>query len=209
MNTRQHSTAKSIARFASSAATIACLVTLNGCAHNHADHAEACPACSGESTKAALAPKPASASVDQQLMSRFEALEGEWESQDAEGNWNTAAVFSVSSNGSVVRELMFPGAPHEMTNLYHMDGTNAVVTHYCAIGNQPRMIASEMIQTDDGPAIEFGFDSVSNLRPDHATIMGTLRVVFVDDNHIRQDWTAMTPDGETANEMTFNLRRKQ
>lgn len=157
-------------------------------------------------------PKTGNTITDEQMMSRLESLEGEWESQDADGNWNTAAVFSVSSNGSVVREIMFPGQPHEMTNLYHLDGTNAVVTHYCAIGNQPRMVAKGITKTEDGPAFDYEFDSVSNLRPDHTHVMGSLRLVFIDDDHIRQDWTSMatdkTAEGEADSTMSFNLRRK-
>ena len=158
------------------------------------------------------APRAGNSVTDKQMMSRLGSLEGEWESQDADGNWNTAAVFSVSSNGSVVREIMFPGSPSEMTNLYHMDGTNAVVTHYCAIGNQPRMVAKGITKTADGPAIDYEFDSVSNLRQSHTHVMDSLRVIFIDDDHIRQDWTS-TPtdksaDAEPARTMSFNLRRK-
>lgn len=191
------------------AGCIAVLAALTGCAHTHqGDQAAACPACA-EAAENALAAKPASVELDDQMMSRLEALQGEWEMQDENGNWNTSSVFSISSNGSVVREIMFPGSPSEMTNLYHMDGTDAVVTHYCAIGNQPRMVANGVTRTADGPAIEYAFDSVSNLRPDHTHVMGSLRLVFIDDNHIRQDWNSMNQNGGDDTQMSFDLRRKQ
>tara|TARA_E500000318_G_scaffold5545_1_gene5650 strand:- start:519 stop:1118 length:600 start_codon:yes stop_codon:yes gene_type:complete len=181
-------------------AALILLATIAGCATDSSTDA---------STTAPLAPKAANRATDDIMMSKIEALEGEWEMQDENGDWMTASVFSVSSNGSVVREIMFPGSPSEMTNLYHMDGTDAVVTHYCAIGNQPRMVAKGLSKTPDGPAIEYAFDSVSNLRPDHDHVMGSLRVVFLGDDRIRQDWISMDKSGATANEMSFNLRRKQ
>ncbi len=158
---------------------------------------------------AALQPREADAAIDDRMMSRINALEGEWEIKDENGAWVPASVFKVSSNGSVVREIMFPGTAHEMTNLYHMDGTDAVVTHYCAAGNQPRMVATDITQTPDGPAIAYEFESVSNLRPEHAHVMGSLRVVFLDNDHIRQEWTSTDQSGAVAGEMVFDLRRKK
>lgn len=191
------------------AATLAALPALVGCATcNKACCTEtACGSdCEEGCAAKALEPK---AAADQQMLSRIKSLEGEWEMEDENGNWNTASVVAVSSNGSVVRQVMFPGATHEMTNLYHMDGSDAVVTHYCAVGNQPRMVAPKMTSTPDGDAIAFDFDSVSNLLPSHDHVMGKLRLVFLDDNHFREDWTSMDRDGNVENEMSFTYRRKQ
>ena len=195
------------------AATLAALPALVGCATCNkacctetacgSDCEEGCAAC------AAKALEPKDAAADQQMLSRIKSLEGEWEMEDENGNWNTASVVAVSSNGSVVRQVMFPGAAHEMTNLYHMDGSDAVVTHYCAVGNQPRMVAPKMTSTPEGDAIAFDFDSVSNLLPSHDHVMGKLRLVFLDDNHFREDWTSMDRDGNVASEMSFTYRRKQ
>ena len=38
-------------------------------------------------------------------------------------------------------ETVFPGSPHEMVTVYHADGPDLVLTHYCMEGNQPRMRA--------------------------------------------------------------------
>ena len=37
------------------------------------------------------------------------------------------------------------GTPMEMVTLYHMDGAELVATHYCAMGNQPRMRAAHQV----------------------------------------------------------------
>lgn len=70
------------------------------------------------------------------LFDKLAALAGTWTTTH-EGKTLTAIQSRVSSNGSVIIETMFPGSPHEMTNVYHQDGEEVVVTHYCAIGNQP------------------------------------------------------------------------
>ena len=158
--------------------------------------------------KSIPAPRLSDPDLDAAVMDRLGSLAGEWEMQDESGDWNTSSVFALSSNGSVVREIMFPGSQSEMTNLYHMDGTDIVATHYCAIGNQPRMVASGLETTEDGPAIDFEFDSVSNLRESQSHVMGSLRLVFMGDNTLREVWTSMTPDGEVDSVMTFDYRRK-
>lgn len=171
--------------------------------------------CAGPAQQGVAADKPwpeprdGSASLDESVMSLLGSLDGEWEMKGEDGEWHLSSVFAVSSSGSVVREIMFPGEPHEMTNLYHMDGTDAVVTHYCAIGNQPRMTATGIEQTPEGPAIDFTFESVSNLRESQSHVMGGLRLVFVDENTLQEHWTSLTNSGELDHEMTFEMRRKR
>jgi hypothetical protein len=46
---------------------------------------------------------------------------------------------SGSAGGSVVMETMMAGTDYEMINMYHLDGDDLVLTHYCAGGNQPTM----------------------------------------------------------------------
>lgn len=192
-NTARHAPLRLIALAAAAASLSACATHEDHAADHHAD---------------VFARTDTDPAADAALMSALSALEGEWRTQDENGGWVTATVFTVSSNDSVIREVMFPGTPNEMTNVYHMDGTKAVVTHYCAAGNQPRMVATGITQTDEGPAIDYTLDRVSNLRPDHTHVMGGLRVVFLSDTHIRQDWTSFDPaSGEVAGEMSFDLTR--
>ena len=142
------------------------------------------------------------------LIDRVKGLDGEWVMEESPDS--VASVFTVSSNGSVVREIMFPGAPHEMTNVYHMDGPDLVMTHYCAVGNQPRMrahgAALGSVPTDE---IRFLSDSVTNLHSLKDTYMGEMTLVFVDADHIRQEWQSFT-GGELVGEPTvFTLTRKR
>ncbi len=143
------------------------------------------------------------------VMKRLASLEGNWRMVQEDGSLSKeVSAFKPSSGGSVVREVMMVGEPHEMTNLYHMDGDSVVCTHYCAVGNQPRMVATKGIeQTDEGPAIDFKVDSVSNFVEGQDHYMGGLRLVFVDADTVHQVWTTFNADGAVAHTMTFVLKR--
>ena len=135
-------------------------------------------------------------------------LAGDWEMTDEHGTAHLAARFAVTSAGSAVREIMFPGEPHEMTNLYHMDGGNLVLTHYCAAGNQPRMVASKAAETDDGVVFHFGLDDVSNLRASHDHYMGDMTLTILKSGNIRQDWRSYDREGNLTEPTVFSLSRR-
>jgi hypothetical protein len=152
--------------------------------------------------KATVAGK-ATESQTNALLGQVKSLEGEWIVTGPDGKPGVI-VFKTSSAGSVVREIMFPGQDHEMTNVYHMDGPTCVVTHFCAAGNQPRMRATKA----EGNAIAFNFDSVSNLSTADEQYMGGLTLTFVDKNHVKQTWKHYA-SGKVDNEFSFDLVRKQ
>ncbi len=114
-------------------------------------------------------------------------LQGDWEMVDDAGNRHLAAVIRVSSAGSVVREVMFPGSEHEMTNVYHMDGPSLVMTHYCAQGNQPRMRA----QAAASPTrIDFTPDGVANLTSADDIYMCRMTLERTGPDAMRQSWSS-------------------
>ncbi|MBM4107320.1 MAG: hypothetical protein FJ255_00640 [Phycisphaerae bacterium] len=134
----------------------------------------------------------------------LKALAGEWEMKTGEGQVTLSNVFAVTSNGYVIREIMFPGTGHEMTNMYHMDGDRLVVTHYCAIGNQPRMVAA----VPEKPGVwEFKFKDCTN-RGVADSYMGGLTLTIVDADHVTQDWTSFK-DGQEAGKVKFELARRK
>lgn len=74
---------------------------------------------------------------------RLKTLTGEWidVSGSSVGKGKVAAIYHVTSGGSVVQETLFPGSSHEMVSMYTADGDHVVMSHYCAMGNQSRMRA--------------------------------------------------------------------
>lgn len=138
------------------------------------------------------------------LIDRVKSLAGTWDCDDPQGGKSTC-VYQVSSNGSAVREVMFPGTDHEMTNMYTMDGPDLLVTHYCAMGNQPHMKA----KAGDANRIEFKCCGVSNLTSPDQTYMGGLTITFVDADHVRQDWRSIESGGPGKHMVTLEFVRRR
>lgn len=147
--------------------------------------------------------KPASEAQRAAMLDRVKSLAGTWEMTGPDGK--TATVeFGVTAAGSAVRETMLPGTDHEMVNMYHMDGDSLLVTHYCATGNQPRMRAT----TAAADRIEFEFDSVTNMAAADQHTMANLAIVWVDPDHIRQEWRSSVA-GKPTDPTVFELSRRK
>ena len=79
-------------------------------------------------------------------LERLKALAGEWvaaEDGEMAKKGDLVARYAVTAAGSAVVETVFPGSAHEMVTVYHADGPDLVLTHYCMEGNQPRMRARD------------------------------------------------------------------
>jgi hypothetical protein len=92
----------------------------------------------------------------------------------------------------------------EMVTIYHLDGQQLAVTHYCAVNNQVRMLADLGSIPKTAPEIRkirFSFRDGSNLESSHHQVMNRLGVVFEDDEHFTQIWRwrdKKTPTGEDS-----------
>ena len=76
-------------------------------------------------------------------MNQAKKLAGTWLAADQDGKPTdqVVSIIKVTAGGSAVHETLFPGQPHEMVSIYTVDGPDLVMTHYCVLGNQPRMKA--------------------------------------------------------------------
>ena len=136
------------------------------------------------------------------LFDELKKLEGQWSSDSKE---HAADVtYKLSSGGSVLMETMAMANHAEMITMYHPDGDGLALTHYCMLGNQPRMRAAK----DQKPGvIKFEGDGGSNMKPEDKH-MHTLTVTFVDADHVKQDWT-LFDGGKEQTVVTINLVRKK
>lgn len=143
----------------------------------------------------------AASGEQQALLDEVKSMAGTWTYYDEKSVKQGVGTFTVTSGGSAVREVLFPGKDHEMTNMFHMDGEALVATHYCAGGNQPRMKA---VVGNPG-TLEFKLDSVSNLTAADADYMGGLTMTRLDANTVKQTWTSFKA-GKTST-WSFILKR--
>ena len=116
-------------------------------------------------------------------LERLKKLAGTWVTADEDGKPTdqVVSVIKVTAAGSAVQETLFPGQPHEMVSVYYRDGADLVMTHYCALGNQPRMKADPKSPPNQ---IHFQFAGGSNLDPAKDMHMHEGTLTFIDEDHI-------------------------
>lgn len=136
---------------------------------------------------------------------QFKALVGDW--TDAAGPKGTAQTirFRLSSGGSVVQEVYFPDTDHEMINMITRDGSDIVLVHYCMMGNQPRMKASDKAS---GNIAAFKFVSAGNLKSENDMHMHNVTFTFVDANTLKETWVSYKDGKPTGAAEEFVHKRK-
>jgi len=141
------------------------------------------------------------------IFERLKGLNGSWkevaESTEASGE-EAFETFRVSAAGTVVMETMFPGTEHEMINMYHLDGDDLVLTHYCAGGNQPTMRLAEI--SEDGRTLHFEFTGGTNLDPAVDPHIHETTLTFLDPNTFEARWIGYA-GGKPGDAMTMTLHR--
>jgi len=137
----------------------------------------------------------------------LKGLAGEWSGKGTHGDasHDSTVTYKVTSGGSAVVETLDPGGEHEMVTVFHQDGDDIVLTHYCMIGNQPRMKAE---RGDSTKKLAFKFTGAGNLKSDKDAHMHDLTIEFIDADHIKTIWT-FYQDGKADSTATFDLKRKK
>lgn len=122
-------------------------------------------------------------------LERMKKLAGTWVEADKDGKPTdkVMSVIKVTSGGSAVQETIFPGQPQEMVSIYHRDGSDLVMTHFCVLGNQPRLKADPKSPSNQ---IHFVFAGGTNLDPTKDLHMHEGTLTFVDDDHIEVNGVA-------------------
>jgi hypothetical protein len=143
--------------------------------------------------------------VNSPALERFKGLAGKWVGKMGMGSESHEAVvtYKVTSNGSAVVETIDPGGDHEMVTVIHPDGDELVLTHYCAIGNQPRMRASGKL---DDKIVKFAFVDATNLKSSKDMHMHDVAFEFVDKDTIKTTWRNYL-DGKPNETATFEMKR--
>lgn len=141
-----------------------------------------------------------------QAFEMLQKLAGTWEGKAGADGTPARVVYRVASNGSVVMETLFPGSPHEMISMYHRDGPDLVMTHYCAAGNQPRMRLDPKQST--ARTLVFDFTGGTNVDPKKDGHIHSGRIVFTGEHTLEAAWN-WWENGAPAHENAFALERKR
>jgi hypothetical protein len=115
-------------------------------------------------------------------LEKMKKLAGTWLVADSDGKPTdqVASIIKVTAGGSIVHETLFPGQPQEMVSIYTVNGPVLIMTHYCVLGNQPRMKADPNSSENQ---IVFQFDGGGNLDPKKDKHMHEATLTFADDDH--------------------------
>lgn len=153
---------------------------------------------------AASASAQAPTSFDQ-----LKSLQGDWIDLDGVVGPKGAVLvtYRLTGGGTAVVETMFPGAKgHEMTTVYHRDGHDIALTHYCSGGTQPRMKAT----APGGKVLTFAFDGGTNFNPAKDEHMHNAKIELVSADEIRLEWQGWV-NGKPASEhlAKMHLARKK
>jgi hypothetical protein len=141
------------------------------------------------------------ASAAQKSFDDLKSLNGTWEGKTPDGQ-TAQVVYRVTANGSALMSEI--KGKEEMISMFNLDGDRVLLTHYCAAGNQPRMVASA---SPDGKTITFDFLDATNLAAPDAGHMTRMVLSMPDANHHTEEWV-FTDHGKEMKEV-FDLRRKK
>lgn len=142
-------------------------------------------------------------------MQKLKTLVGTWVNTDKDGKPTdeVVSVIKLTAGGTALHETIFPGQDHEMVSVYTVDGADVLMTHYCMLGNQPRMKASGKTT---GNKLNFEFAGGSNLDPKKDKHMHAATLTIVDADHITLDgvgWENGGPAKEMCGQMKLSRKK--
>lgn len=129
---------------------------------------------------------------------KLKTLAGDWKAKDG-----TKISFKLVSGGTALMESMAMGEGADMITVYHPNGGKVLATHYCALGNQPRLRTAGFGKEG---TLEFDFVDATNLSSPKAERMSRLVMAFPDENRLIENWTS-TKAGKASSHVKLELTR--
>ena len=124
------------------------------------------------------------ASDAQKSFEQLRGLSGSWEGKTSSGQPVEVDYRSTSMGSALMSEIK--NVKEDMITMFNLDGNRLLLTHYCAAGNQPRMLATA---SADGKTITFDFLDATNLSSPDAAHMAHVVISILDTNHHTEEWT--------------------
>jgi hypothetical protein len=115
--------------------------------------------------------------------------------------------YRVTSGGTAVEETLFPGTPHEMVSVYFLDGNNLMMTHYCALGNQPRMKMTQSKKGKKGETISLQMVDATGMKSPQDPHMGALTLKVKGKDQLVEEWEYVNPKGNETKVFTYQREK--
>jgi len=132
---------------------------------------------------------------------KLKTLVGEWQAADAAGVQK--ASFQLIADGSVLASRLSGGMPYAMHTMIHLDDGTLMLTHYCAMHNQPRMT---LVPGDNANILVFKFKDGTNLSEGGGHMNRVTFTLDGPDHHI-EEWTFLKDGHETTSRSEFHRIR--
>ena len=136
-------------------------------------------------------------------LERLKQLVGSWKAVDPEGKAVAITYKLASSDNSLMETLDTEGKKQSMVTMYHLDNDKVMMTHYCSLGNQPRMRVDK--SNKDPNKLSFKFVDGTNLKSKDDMHMHRLVFTFKDKDHFTQEWFLRDKGKESP--VVFNFER--
>jgi len=136
----------------------------------------------------------------------IKSLVGDWVELSPQGKVgsNIVSSYALTSGGTAIREVIFPGSDHEMITMYSLEGDDVLLTHFCILGNTPKYRAK--LQGDNRLVYEcLGGANISSENDKH---MHRGSVKIVDPDHLQTEWLQFE-NGKETYKVSLNLVRKK
>lgn len=128
----------------------------------------------------------------------LKSLVGNWEGTNARGR-TVKVSFHLTAAGSVLVENWEMANGRSSMTVYHLDKADLMATHYCPIGNQPRLTLT------DGPAdrLSFAFKDATNLRTPSEEHEHSFWIAVAGPDAFTRSETYLGEDGPSTSELVF------
>jgi hypothetical protein len=129
----------------------------------------------------------------------LKGMEGNWAGKNQQGQ-SLEVSFRLTAGGSALMSEIHGHGPENMITMFHMDGDRLLMTHYCGVGNQPRM----KVISADAKSVSFEFVDGTNIGPGDGHMQ---HVTFTepDSDHQTEEWVFLD-HGKEMREL-FTLER--
>ena len=147
----------------------------------------------------APAPSSPDSTAAQKTFEKLKALTGSWEGtvtpippvKEFAGARVKVMIRETSRGNALLHEMTIAGIPDDPITLFYLDGDRLMMTHYCDMGNRPRMVGKI---APDGNTVAFQMVDVSgSTQRGH---MSDAVFTIVDANHHLEEWTSNAPGGQ-------------
>lgn len=160
----------------------------------------------GSGVLVAAGESAATAADHQAAFDRLKSLVGVWKGHHTTSDGPEMGVeYSLTGSGTALTERLFAGTPHEMLSVYYMERGELVLTHYCAMGNQPRM---KLVAGGKDGDLRFDFAGGTNLDAATSTYIHGGRISILGPDRFDADWHVWS-QGKQADSQRLFMKRAE